>query len=144
MVLTSMTPHAAGPAATVSGVNVRRLAAIDMYGTRGTARRRRIILAEFVVGVVAMVGLGLWILIQASDLGGQALGLWFIGAGLNYAPLAVYALVLSRPGALEAELADVDAARELRHYGVLQAWILVPLALIVFASRDALAGSGER
>jgi hypothetical protein len=30
-------------------VTVQRLAAIDMYGTKGTTRRRRIILVEFVV-----------------------------------------------------------------------------------------------
>jgi hypothetical protein len=33
-------------------VNVKRLAAIDMYGTRGTLRRRRIILAEFTAGAL--------------------------------------------------------------------------------------------
>jgi hypothetical protein len=115
-----------------------------MYGTRGTRRRRRIILAEFVVGVLAMVGFGIWVLTHTSDLGGRAVGLWFIGAGLNYAPLAAYALILSRPGALEAELAGVDPGQELRRYGVLQVWILVPLALIVFAGRDALAGSAKR
>jgi hypothetical protein len=67
---------------------------------------------------------------QATDLGGWALGVWLIGARLNYAPLAVYAVVLSRPGALEAELAGVDTGAGLRRYGVLQLWILVPLSLV--------------
>ena len=71
-----------------------------MYGTRGTRRRRQIILAEFVVGVLAMVAIGIWVLTHTSDLGGRALGLWLIGAGLNYAPLAAYVVILSRPGAL--------------------------------------------
>jgi hypothetical protein len=54
-----------------------------------------------------MVCVGVWILSQSSDTNGRLLGLWFIGAGLNYAPLAVYAIALSRPGALDTELAGV-------------------------------------
>src|SRR5262245_24674445 len=86
-------------------VNVRRLAAIDMYGTSGSTRRRRIVLAEFFAGVIGMVGIGTWVLTQATDLGGRALGVWLIGAGLNYAPLAVHAVILSRAGGLDAKLA---------------------------------------
>jgi hypothetical protein len=120
-------------------MNVRRLAAVDMHGSRGTARRRRIILAEFLVGVVAMVALGIWFLASSSSLGGRAIGLWFTGAGLNYAPLSIHAIALTRPGALDAELTGVDIDRELRRYTVLQLWVFVPLALVVFAVRDALA-----
>jgi len=125
-------------------VNVRRLAAIDMYGVRGTARRRRIILVEFVAGVVAMVSIGGWMLTQSSETGGRLLGLWFIGAGLNYAPLAMYAIALSRSGALGAELADVDTHKELHRYGVLQLWILVPLSLVVLCARDVLQPTSRR
>ncbi|WP_088947989.1 hypothetical protein [Micromonospora zamorensis] len=121
-------------------MNVRRLAAVDMHGTRGTARRRRIILAEFLVGVVAMMALGIWLLASSSSLGSRAIGLWFTGAGLNYAPLSLHAIALTRPGALDAELTGVDIDRELRRYTVLQLWVFVPLALVVFAVRDALAG----
>jgi hypothetical protein len=120
------------------GVDVRRLAAIDMYGTRGTTRRRRIILAEFVAGVVVMVAFGVWLAAYASGLGGRAFGIWMIGAGLNYGPLAVYAIALSRAGALDAELAGVDTDRELRRYSGLQFWIFVPLSLVVFAVGTAL------
>ncbi|MFI6270619.1 hypothetical protein [Micromonospora zamorensis] len=120
-------------------MNVRRLAAVDLHGTRGTARRRRIILAEFLVGVVAMVALGIWLLASSSSLGSRAIGLWFTGAGLNYAPLSLHAITLTRPGALDAELTGVDINRELRRYTVLQLWVFVPLSLVVFAVRDALA-----
>ncbi|WP_444951471.1 hypothetical protein [Micromonospora ureilytica] len=120
-------------------MNVRRLAAIDMYGSRGTTRRRRIILAEFLVGVVLMVTWGIWLLSSSSGLGSRAFGLWLTGAGLNYAPLSMYAIALMRPGALDAELAGVDTDRELRRYTVLQLWVLVPLSLVVLAIRDALA-----
>lgn len=108
-----------------------------MYGAAGTVRRRRIILVEFIIGLLGMVGVGMWTLAQSAEPGARALGVWLIGAGLNYAPLAVFALQLSRPGALEAELADCDTGRELRRYGVLQLWILVPLALVVFTGINA-------
>ncbi len=120
-------------------VNVRRLAAIDMFGTRGTLRRRRIILAEFLLGVVVMVTFGAWLVAVSTGIAGRAFGWWVVGAGLNYAPLAYYASVLSRPGALDAELAGVETDAELRRYAVLQIWIFVPLSLVVLTVRDALS-----
>jgi len=61
-------------------------------------------------------------------------GLWLVGAGINYVPLALHARSLSRPGALEAELAGVDVRRELRRAGAQQLWIAVPLAVAVSAA----------
>jgi hypothetical protein len=123
----------------MAGVNVRRLAAIDMYGARGTTRRRRIILAEFVAGAAVLVAFGIWLVADATGPGGRIFGIWMIGAGLNYAPLAAYAITLSRPGTLNAELAGVDTGRELRRYSVLQLWILVPLSLVVLAVHTAVS-----
>ena len=62
-------------------------------------------------------------------------GAWVVGMGVNYAALAWQAALLSRPGALEAELAGVDLGRDLRRYSVLQFWIVVPLLLAVLAVR---------
>jgi hypothetical protein len=114
-------------------VNVKRLAAIDMHGTSGTSLRRRIILTEFTAGLAALVALGIWVVADASSLGTRIFGIWLIGAGLNYAPLAAHAIALSRPGALDAELAGVDTGRELRSYSIFQLWILVPLSLVAIA-----------
>jgi hypothetical protein len=104
---------------TMASVDVRRLAAIDMHGARGTMRRRRIIMAEFTAGA-----------------GGRVLGIWIVGCGLNYAVLAAFAVALSRPGVLEDELAGVDTIRELRRYSVGQLWIVLPLFLLVLAARS--------
>ena len=116
-------------------VDVKRFAALDMYGARGTVRRRRIVLAEFIIAAPAVVALGAWFIIGAPGLGYHILGILVIGAGLNYAPLAAYAISLSRPAALETELAEVDTSQELRRYSVRQLWLLVPLALVVMALR---------
>ena len=80
----------------MAGVNIRRLAAIDIYGTRLAKRRRRIIRAEFITGAVVMVAFGVWL--AASS--GRAVGFCIIGCGLNYALLAAYAIALGRPGCM--------------------------------------------
>jgi hypothetical protein len=123
----------------MSDVDVRRLAAIDMYGIRGTARRRRIILTEFILGAVVLVGYGGWLAFTPGTPVDLALGAYLMAIGVNYVPLSLYALALIRPGALDAELAGVDTGPELRRYSVLQFWVFVPLALVVMAGRQALS-----
>jgi hypothetical protein len=116
-------------------MDVRRLAAVDMWGTQGTMRRRRIILAEFIAGAIGITVVGTSIIVAAPGVALTVLGACIVCIGLNYAPLSGYAILLSQPGALEAELDGVDVPRELRRYGVLQLWLLVPLALVVFTAR---------
>jgi hypothetical protein len=48
----------------MSRLDVRHLAALDMWGTAGTLRRRRIIRAEFVVGAIGCTCLGLYVLVS--------------------------------------------------------------------------------
>jgi hypothetical protein len=113
-------------------MEVRRLAALDMWGTAGGARRRRVIRAEFYAGAAGCLAVGA--LVSASAAGIWLLvGLWLLGAGVNYVPLALYARALSRPGALEEELRGLDTLRELRRAGVQQLWIAVPGAVAIAA-----------
>ena len=87
-------------------LDVRRLAAVDMSGSRGGRRRRRI-RAEFVVGAAGSTALG--VLGIVSGTGWHiAIGIWLIGVGANYVPLALHAQSLSRPGVLEAELENFE------------------------------------
>jgi hypothetical protein len=116
-------------------LDVRRLAALDMHGVAGTRLRRSIIRAEFVLGAVVGAGMGFWVVVAATSVGWQLFGAWVVGMGVNYAALAWHAALLSRPGALEAEVAGVDLGRELRRYSVLQFWIVVPLLLAFLAVR---------
>jgi hypothetical protein len=124
-------------------VDVRRLAAIDMHGLHGTARRRRLVLAEFVLGTVALVVIGTASIFASDSIIGRIVGWWMMGAGLNYALLAVHAVRLCRPWLLAEELAGVDVGSELRRYTILQLWIFVPLLLVIFqiAGRAARRGS---
>jgi hypothetical protein len=113
-------------------IDVRRLAAVDMYGAVGSRIRRRVILTEFVLGAVVGSALGLYGLIAAEGLT-AVFGGWLLGACLNYVPLSVHAIDLTRPGALESELRGVDVRAELRHYTKAQFWIAVPLLFIALA-----------
>ncbi len=106
-------------------IDVRRLAALDMHGTRGTRRRRRVILAEFGLGTVAGAALGASAVTWDAP-AGVVLGVWLLGLAANYLPLTAHVLSLWRPGRLEAELAGADLRAELRHYTRAQFWVLVP------------------
>jgi hypothetical protein len=106
-------------------LNVRRLAALDMHGARGTRRRRRIILAEFALGTIGSFVLGVWALTW-NEASGVVVGIWLLGLAANYLPLTAHVLALWRPGVLEAELAGADLRAELRRYTRAQIWVLVP------------------
>jgi hypothetical protein len=115
----------------LGGFDVRRLAAVDMYGASGGRLRRRVILVESLAGVGLCSALGLVAFVTSEGTTGRLLGAWLIGVGINYLPLALHALSLSRPGALEAALAGVDVPRELRAYTWKQVLVLVPLVVAV-------------
>ena len=112
-------------------LDVRRLAAIDMWGSAGAGWRRWVILAEFLLGAAGAGALGI---VAISSGGPRAvLGYWLIGVAANYVPLSAHALALIRPGALESELREADISSELRHYTAAQFWVVVPLLVMVLA-----------
>jgi len=110
-------------------INVRRFTALDMAGTAGTHRRRRIILAEFLV-VCPVAGLLGFLTLHSGQV---PLGVYLLGITLNYLPLAAYAVKLFPPGQLEAELSGVDVRHQLRRAGAAQFLLLVPFVVAVLA-----------
>ncbi len=114
-------------------VNVRRLAAADMWGSAGTPRRRKLIRAEFVIGAIGCTILGVLTLTRGHGGVWDLVGFWLVGIGVNYVPLALHARSLSRRGALEAELQGLDLRRELRKAGAQQFWIAVPFVVALVA-----------
>lgn len=116
-------------------VDVRRLAAVDMHALKGTELRRRVIIAEFVLAVLGGFAIGLYVLVAIGGVVGTIAGLYAIGVGANYLPLAYHALSLRRPERLRAELRGVDLRGELRYYTAAQFWVFVPLAFVWFELR---------
>ena len=123
-------------------LDVRRLAAVDMHGTRGTRRRRLIILAEFALGTLGCAALGVWVLTWGGAIG-VVLGVWLLGLGANYAPLAWNVAAMWRPGRLEAELAGADLHEELRYYTRAQIWVFVPFWIGGLALAQAARAAGS-
>jgi hypothetical protein len=119
-------------------LNVRRLAALDMYGVRGTRRRRRIILAEYVFGAVGGVAFGAWAFTWGG-VAGVIVGLCLLGLAANYAALTAHVVSLWPPGRLEDELAGADVRAELRYYTGVQLWVLVPFWVAALAVIQARA-----
>lgn len=115
--------------------DVRRFTALDMFGTAGTLRRRRIILVEFVVGCPALFIVAVITLLAGNPL----LGGWFLGVATNYLPLAAHSVSLFPSGRLEAELADVEKVRdELRRAFAVQFLLFVPFLVGVVAAVQLL------
>jgi len=112
-------------------LDVRRLAALDLHGVKGTHARRAVIAVEFVLGFALGIGLGVSFAVVAASTGWRVFAACVAGIGLNYLPLALHAFSLLRDEALQRELAGVDVRRELRRYSALQLWIAVPLLVAV-------------
>ncbi|MGZ4410293.1 MAG: hypothetical protein ACXVHL_36220 [Solirubrobacteraceae bacterium] len=89
--------------------------------------------AEFIVGAVGCTALGIAALVSAGNAVWSVVGVWLVGAGVNYVHLALYAQSLSAPGRLEAEIGDGDVRVELRRAGIQQFWIAVPFAVAAAA-----------
>jgi hypothetical protein len=112
-------------------INIRKLAAVDM-AVNGT----RFIVAEFAIGVVGPLLLGLLSLraglfSPVHSTWEWVLGLWLVTIGGNYIPLFIYAVLIARGGTVKEEgLPEVAHARR---YGVQQVMILVPLMVVIVA-----------
>ena len=112
-------------------VNVRKLAAVDLL-----LLGPRVVLPEFVIGVVLPAGLGVWGLIHSR--GRSLLMAYLVSLGLNYVPLLIQAIRLARAGS--AQTALLEESREALHaYRFQQLWILVPLAVVAASIRQALS-----
>lgn len=115
-------------------LDVRRLAAVDMYGRRGGMGRRRLVLAEFVLAAIDIPFVGLAVMLAASSAPSVLLGIYLTGVGLNYVPLGLHAVSLARPGRLDAEVAGADIGAELRHYTARQFAIAIPLLVLILGA----------
>jgi hypothetical protein len=128
------------------GLNVRKLAAIDM-----ALHETRFILIEFGVGVLAsavLCGLslaqGLRLLRNGFN---RELGLGFVllWIGLNYVPLFIHAIDLARRGTARQEAGDdLDRRQLLRRYSAQQFWLLVPFAVVVLDLTQRFAANAAR
>ncbi len=120
--------------------SVARFAALDLYGTKGTPRRRRLVLTEFVGGTLGIFALGGFLLSR----GAWGWGGWALGCALNYAALTVHAVRLRRTGRLNAAVAGLDLVSELRRYSLAQVLLFVPGVVALAGLAEAAAARSRR
>ena len=120
-----MSQRSAGP------FDVRKLAAIDIAFLGA-----RFIIAEFAVGVLGPLALGVFIALRSHSVSGLLMGAYFLTLGVNYVPLLLYAVAISRAGSAAREIGDelaVDRRRARRKYRRGSMLLLIPLVVPVLA-----------
>ena len=122
-------------------MNPRKLVAIDIVFLGSI-----FIIAEFASGVVLCVALGIFVLVRGNSFWQLALGLYIISLGINYVPMLIYALVITKYKSARTELGDElnDQRRAMAKYRRKSLLLLVPLLVpFVALRRERRRASGE-
>lgn len=122
-------------------MNPRKLVAIDIVFLGSI-----FIIAEFASGVVLCVALGIFVLVRGNSFWQMALGLYIISLGINYVPMLIYALVMTKYKSARTELGDElnDQRRAMAKYRRKSLLLLVPLLVpLVALCREHRRASGE-
>jgi uncharacterized protein YybS (DUF2232 family) len=117
-------------------MNVGRLVELDM-----AFLGPRVIIVEFAAGVAGGLALGVFSLAYAARVHAGiaswlvAVGVELVAIGINYVPLLAEAMRRRKDevGRAATKAAVRDDPAEARSYGLRQAWILIPGAVVVFA-----------
>ena len=111
-------------------IDIRRLAAVDIAFLGS-----RFILAEFSLGVIGSIGLGVLTLVRTHSLGGTVFGAYLLCVGINYVPLLLHAISLVRDGTANQEIADElpEKRRMFRKYRRQSLFLLVPLVMPILS-----------
>jgi hypothetical protein len=111
-------------------INPRKLAAIDIVFLGS-----KLIIAEFAAGVLLSVALGAFVLFRAHSFCQFALGIYLITLGINYVPMLVYAVTITREQSALAELGDElkEKHRAMAKYRRESIVLLVPLLVPILA-----------
>ncbi len=108
----------------------RKLAAIDIFFLG-----YRFVFAEYALGTCGSVALGLFVLARGHSLWQNALGVYLICLGINYAPMLAYAVAIRNKENSQSELGDelTDKRAAMAKYRRLSLLLLVPLLVPVLA-----------
>ena len=123
-------------------LNARKLAAIDLVFLGP-----KVIIAEFVAGVFLSAALGIFVLVRSHGSPAQiALGLYLITLGLNYVPMLIYAVVITKGNSASAQLgSELENKRvAMANYRRQSLWLLVPLVLPLVALTEGRAAVERR
>jgi hypothetical protein len=105
-------------------INPRKLAAIDILFLGP-----KFIIIEFAGGVVLCTALGIFVLLRSHSAMTLALALYLISLGINYVPMLVYAVAITKSDSALAEIGDEldDKRRAMAKYRRQSILLLIPL-----------------
>ena len=112
-------------------IEIRKLAALDIAFLGS-----KIVIGEFLLGVLGPAALGLWIASRAHAAFEWLLATYFFAMAFNYLPLLAYAVALTRWGdarALVAQEIDNGRREAMRRYRRGSLLLLLPLVIPVVA-----------
>lgn len=112
-------------------LNPRKLAAIDIAFLGS-----RFIIAEFAAGVLLCAGLGMFVFLRRHGSFAQLLlGLYLISLGVNYVPMLIYAIAITRAKSARLELGEEleDKRSAMAKYRRQSVLLLVPLLVPIVA-----------
>jgi len=108
-------------------LDARKLVAVDVVFLSP-----KVIITEFMVGVFLSAALGIFVLVRAQrSLAQICLGVYFISLTINYVPMLIYAIVITRANSARRELGSELHNKHLAmaKYRRQSLWLLVPLAV---------------
>lgn len=122
-------------------VNVRRLAAVDLHGLGP-----KIIIPEFALGALGAPALGVLTLLRSGSTTMIAFGILLIGLGLNYLPLLIHAIDLTRRSAAGVEIAGEasDSGALYANYRKQSLWLLLPFVVAAADVSQRIARGVDR
>ena len=126
-------------------ISPRKLAAIDIVFLGS-----KVIIAEFAGGVLLCAALGIFVLFRGHSVWQLVLGLYFLSLGINYMPMLIYAVAITKEQSARVEMGDElnDKRRAMAKYRRQSILLLVPLLVPILAlareRRRAQAAQTER
>jgi hypothetical protein len=111
-------------------INPRKLAAIDIIFLGPT-----FIIIEFAGGVVLCAALGIFVLLRSHSVMTFVLGLYLISLGINYLPMLIYAVAITKNDSALAEIGEEldNKRRAMAKYRRQSILLLVPLLVPIVA-----------
>jgi hypothetical protein len=120
--------------------NLRKLAAIDTVFLG-----YKLVLAEYVCGVVLSIALGIFTLSRSATVWGILLGAYLVSIGINYIPMLVFTLWIGNKERAKAELGDELARtpQAMARYRRTSLLLLVPLMVAVIAAAEVCSSRSK-
>src|SRR5215467_13955658 len=111
-------------------INPRKLAAIDIIFLGP-----KFIIIEFAGGALLCASLGIFVMLRSHSVMTLALGLYLISLGINYVPMLIYAIAITKNDSALAEIGDEldDKRRAMAKYRRQSILLLVPLLVPIVA-----------